>query len=349
MEAVSPITFLIALATPLSSSPIKWRWPTLLSLAHHHVDWSTLSVTTRLHPLVALTSAFKALSPARRVLAILFVAHYVNRSLVSSVRNPGRARMHVVVPLSAAVFNVLNGGLQGYAVAGGLTTRTSGSGSSGWSWSWASQGWASAWGVQPGLFHGSLFWGGLALFIAGLAGNIISDETLYNLKRDKLRRQAAAAKGRTLANSTRTPGKDSSPAERYSIPHGLLYDHPFGGVSQPSYLTEWLEWTGYCLLHASLVPGPFPLLPAAAAAAASSSSSLRALLHPRREKVARLVRRVPEALQPLRGWWAQPPVLFLANEVAVMLPRAVRTHAWYRETFGGEFPEGRRAVVPGLY
>jgi len=344
MELVSPVSFLAALATPLSSAPLKWRWPTLLSLAHHQFNWSNLSVTTRLHPLAAVSSAFAALTPARRVLALLFVAHYLNRSVVSSLRNPNRARMHVVVPLSAALFNFLNGGLQAYAIAGGLTTPARGATAwnGGWAKPWAAQGWAATWGVQPGLLSAALFWGGLALFLAGLAGNIASDETLYAIKRSKLRRHTAQTQVRTLVDSETAVPK----ARRYSIPHGLLYDHPFGGVSQPSYLAEWVEWLGFCLVHAALVPGTFPLGPPEQA----GRSPLRALLKPRREGVAAMVRRVPAALRPFTQWWAQPPVLFLINEVAVMLPRAARTQRWYKDTFpGAEFPEGRKAVIPGVY
>lgn len=44
---------------------------------------------------------------------------------------------------------------------------------------------------------------------------------------------------------------------------------------------------------------------------------------------------------------SQPPVLFVALEVAVMLPRAYNGHLWYHEHFR-EYPTMRRAVLPYL-
>lgn len=56
---------------------------------------------------------------------------------------------------------------------------------------------------------------------------------------------------------------------------------------------------------------------------------------------------VPHARAPLVS---QPPALFVVLEIAVMLPRAIRGHRWYRAQFGvtphGAYPAERRAVVP---
>ncbi|KAF9516654.1 hypothetical protein BS47DRAFT_1371637 [Hydnum rufescens UP504] len=43
-----------------------------------------------------------------------------------------------------------------------------------------------------------------------------------------------------------------------------------------------------------------------------------------------------------------PPWMFLAAELAVMLPRAIRGHAWYRERFGERYPSKRKAIFPAL-
>lgn len=43
-----------------------------------------------------------------------------------------------------------------------------------------------------------------------------------------------------------------------------------------------------------------------------------------------------------------PPLLFPLVEVAVMLPRAIRGHQWYVQTFGSLYPTTRNAVVPGV-
>lgn len=48
------------------------------------------------------------------------------------------------------------------------------------------------------------------------------------------------------------------------------------------------------------------------------------------------------------GWSCAPARAFLLNEVAAMLPRAVRGRRWYVERFGADKIGRRRAVIPGL-
>lgn len=48
------------------------------------------------------------------------------------------------------------------------------------------------------------------------------------------------------------------------------------------------------------------------------------------------------------GWRCQPAMMFVVNEVAAMLPRAVRGKRWYEEKFGKERIKGRWAVIPGV-
>ncbi len=49
------------------------------------------------------------------------------------------------------------------------------------------------------------------------------------------------------------------------------------------------------------------------------------------------------------GWGCVPARCFLVNEVAAMLPRAVRGRRWYVERFGEEAVRGRWAVIPGVW
>ena len=46
-------------------------------------------------------------------LAALFLTHYLNRALISPLRTPSRSNSHLIVVLSAVVFNILNGSLLG--------------------------------------------------------------------------------------------------------------------------------------------------------------------------------------------------------------------------------------------
>lgn len=48
------------------------------------------------------------------------------------------------------------------------------------------------------------------------------------------------------------------------------------------------------------------------------------------------------------GWGCAPAMAFVVNEVASMLPRAVRGRAWYMERFGEEKIRRKYAVIPGL-
>ena len=54
------------------------------------------------------------------------------------------------------------------------------------------------------------------------------------------------------------------------------------------------------------------------------------------------------------GWWivgglACPPArIFLVNEIATMLPRALQGRRWYVSRFGEEKCKGKKAVVPGV-
>lgn len=54
------------------------------------------------------------------------------------------------------------------------------------------------------------------------------------------------------------------------------------------------------------------------------------------------------------GFWmigglaCAPARVFLVNEVATMMPRALAGRRWYVERFGKEKIGGRRAVLPGL-
>lgn len=42
-----------------------------------------------------------------------------------------------------------------------------------------------------------------------------------------------------------------------------------------------------------------------------------------------------------------PAALFVVNEIATMLPRALQGRRWYEERFGVEYPR-KHAVIPGV-
>ncbi|KIO23112.1 hypothetical protein M407DRAFT_113659 [Tulasnella calospora MUT 4182] len=124
MELVSPIALLsMYLASPTSKSH---QLPTII------------------HPSTLLVG--------------LWVMHYFNRAIVSPLRTPSRSPSHILIPLAAAAFNLLNGSLNG---------------------SWLSSG-----VVKPDGWNSLGFWASIGLFISGWIGNVVHDEVLLNIRKE---------------------------------------------------------------------------------------------------------------------------------------------------------------------
>ena len=153
-------------------------------------------------PAVLMVAFLFAAGDRRSAAAWAFLAiwnvHYLYRSLVYSARIRRGRPVPVFVVASGFVFNIVNGYLQGRC----LFTLSPPYGDS----------WLA----------GGRFWAGLALFAAGLAVNIRSDNLLRSLRRD-----AACS---------------------YVVPRGWL----FRWISCPNYLGEIIEWIGWAILTWSL-------------------------------------------------------------------------------------------------
>lgn len=152
-------------------------------------------------------------------LAFLFLVHYLNRAFVSPLRTPSRSKSHLSVPLSAISFNVVNGSLMGAYLSSPVAAQ-----------------------FLEGAFSRPLFWVGVGLWAIGLAGNILHDEILLNIRR------SAKAKGKGRAHDD-DDNNGKNKQEHYAIPYGYLYKY----ISYPNYFCEWLEWFGFALA-ASPVP-----------------------------------------------------------------------------------------------
>ncbi|KAF8595677.1 hypothetical protein BDV93DRAFT_611291 [Ceratobasidium sp. AG-I] len=105
-------------------------------------------------------------------------------------------------------------------------------------------------------------------------------------------------------------GEKEESEPKYAVPHGGLYSL----VSFPNYLCEWFEWAGFALAAHSIIT---PLQTNLSISLPFSSTII--LL--------------------------TPPILFTLVEIAVMLPRAIRGHAWYHDKFE-DYPKERRAAIP---
>jgi len=211
MELVSPLTFIYTfLYSPL----------TLLPNFRPHLTHAALS-----HP-----SSF---------FSVLFLIHYLNRAILSPLRTPSRNRSHIIVPLSAVCFNLVNGYLMGAYLSSPAARM-----------------------YLRGAYGTTRFWFGLGLWALGFVGNIVHDEILFEIRR----KVKAKGKGKDYSQKDVNTNENEKPKqkEHYAIPYGLLYSY----ISYPNYFCEWVEWLGF-----ALASSPFPYIPYISSS--SSSPSLR--------------------------------------------------------------------------
>jgi 3-oxo-5-alpha-steroid 4-dehydrogenase 1 len=256
--------------------------------------------TTYLHPfsptplpLPSLSRPALGISP-QFILTSLYLVHYLNRALISPLRSPPRSKSHLVVVSSAIAFNAPNG----FLLAAFLTS-------------------ASTAAHLNSAQSSPRFWAGIALWLAGFAGNVYHDEILLNIRRKAI----AKGKAKELED-----GKQAR-QPHYAIPHGGLYSI----ISFPNYLCEWVEWLGFALA-ASPVPN-FALLPDAKLLLMTARGAQFG-------ETSRLLAPFVDSISP--------PWVFLFLEIATMTPRAIRGHRWYHERFKESYPRERRAIIPWL-
>jgi 3-oxo-5-alpha-steroid 4-dehydrogenase 1 len=182
-----------------------------------------------------------------------------------------------------------------------------------------------------GAFERPLFWFGVTLWAFGFAGNILHDEILLNLRRKTTKRREsskdnantnASDKSETINGDASQPKESGGQKQHhYAIPHGYLYKY----ISYPNYFCEWVEWAGF-----ALAASPFPFCFSSAGPAVSAA--------------------FPGVVSVLPKWSLTSltsPWLFFYMEVFLMLPRAVKGHAWYHDKFP-DYPKERKVVVPFL-
>ena len=201
MELVSPVVFLYCFIT----SPLSYYSPPLPS-------WN---------------------SP-QTFLAALFLIHYTNRAILSPLRAPSRSKSHIVVPISALLFNSVNGFLMG---------------------SYLSSPMARIYLNSADTYRNPIFYVGIVFWGWGFAGNVLHDEILHDIRR----KAKSKGKGKAVEDSN---SENPQNREYYAIPQGWLFDY----VSYPNYFCEWVEWLGF-----ALAAGPFPLTPSSVSFASLAS------------------------------------------------------------------------------
>jgi 3-oxo-5-alpha-steroid 4-dehydrogenase 1 len=152
-----------------------------------------------------------------KVLAALFVMHYIYRAVLFPWIQPSMSPIHPLVWASAVVFQLFNATCIGsWLAAYGPVTR-------------------EAWEAQLAPFPTLQFAAGIAVFYIGLSANYFHDEELREIRRREQRRQERLAREQGVAVG--------SVDKHYSIPQAGL----FKIMLFPHYFTEWVEWTGFYL------------------------------------------------------------------------------------------------------
>ncbi|KAL2146073.1 hypothetical protein VTI28DRAFT_5166 [Corynascus sepedonium] len=178
----------------------------------------TLLYTLRTLPAQVLPSSLlqtDGLPYQNKILAFLFVLHYIYRALLFPFLQPSMSPLHIFIWLSGVSFQVTNGLAIGSWLGGyGPATQAD----------WRAQ-----------LSGGTLqFAAGLAVFYLGLAANYYHDDELREIRRRAARRAREAAEKDGKAKTVVVD-------KHYEIPQAGL----FKVVLYPHYFVEWVEWFGF--------------------------------------------------------------------------------------------------------
>ncbi|RAH74297.1 3-oxo-5-alpha-steroid 4-dehydrogenase family protein [Aspergillus aculeatinus CBS 121060] len=354
MEIVSPVNLLYVL----------WKLPLKLADAHR----TTTTTTTNFGSNANANGSISISIPLpNKLLAALFVAHYLNRAVISPfLAAPSMSPIHLFIMVSAMLFNWFNstclaGWLVGYDPVSPYHPSSPPPNTA-----------AAAGKIIPSL--------GLALFLAGMAGNIYAERTLFRLRREEGARRAAAAAadagggggGGAAAASSKDPSpspspsssssSNSKPSSPPSTSTSKVYVIPppstplFASILYPHYVCEWLEWTGFALagtaVRSSAEAGMLglrlglrsynnPITTTATAGTVAAAAAASGPLH-----LAPWLRPAAQLAAAVGLPFPVPAAVFVVNAVTNMLPHARWGRRWYVERFGEEKVAGRGAVVP---
>lgn len=156
-----------------------------------------------------------------KVLAALYVLHYLYRAVAFPLLQPSMSPLHALVWFSAATFQTVNGTCLGaWLAAYGPTTQP-------------------AWRAQLAAGGMLQFAAGLATFYVGLAANYYHDDELREIRRRELARQERVARPQRRGGDP--AAKRATVDKHYEIPRAGLFKY----MLYPHYFVEWLEWFGF--------------------------------------------------------------------------------------------------------
>ncbi|KAL5000747.1 hypothetical protein BDV10DRAFT_183220 [Aspergillus recurvatus] len=346
------------------------------------IAWFAMEIVGPINLLYILTTLptnlptldIRTLPLSNKLVASLYVLHYVNRAIISPFfAAPSMSPIHVFIVASAAAFNWINSAcLACWLVGYNVTTvpgyyPISGLGSA-----------EAALMTPEKILEDSLSSTmgtslvipavGLILFFVGMAGNIYAERTLFALRREAADKQARQTSIDTEAKEVTDTKKPNKYHKVYIIPpkSGL-----FASILYPHYVFEWIEWTGFTLLGTTVFPAlsPPPLIPdvlttafrstpggipglgmglGAGAGAGRASSGAGSASGSTLQLAPWLIPAVWAAGKMRVPVLPLPAMVFVVNAVSNMLPHARWGRKWYVERFGeGKGGvEGRAAVVP---
>ncbi|KAB8300840.1 hypothetical protein EYC80_002768 [Monilinia laxa] len=161
-----------------------------------------------------------------KLMAGLYVIHYINRAVIGPLISPSMSPIHILVWLAAIAFQITNATSLGCYFAGyGPTTRAD---------------WKPISG-NP-YVNGARIELGMMIFFLGLVTNIFHDDELREIRRSALRKQASQKDASTGKN------KGNTKVDKvYMIPQNGLFNY----ILYPHYFCEWIEWAGFFIMAGS--------------------------------------------------------------------------------------------------
>nr|WNS47924.1 CapI [Capnodium sp. TTI-000886] len=170
---------------------------------------------------------------------------------------------------------------------------------------------------------------GLGIFALGMTNNILAERRLWSMRKEEAQRRLSATKSEK--------GSSSSPKNMYAKvyvmpPANGLFRHSL----YPHYFWEWIEWFGYVLVGTAVAT---PKVGQAMSLAQFKTPSV---------SVAPWIMPLASLAEKLGVPLPLPPLAFVLNFVACMLPQARRGLRWYKQRFSEQAVAGRSAIVPGI-
>ena len=214
---------------PLSyfNLPGRYAWAIAEAIGPLNLIYILYSLPTRLVPLSSTTTTISprtgvfgtGLPITHEIMGLLYVIHYVNRAGITPLlKAPSISPINAVVSICMALFQFMNstslGGWICYNAQEQVSTLSSSK--------------VDARLISP------LSIIGMIIFVAGFAGNIVTEWHLFELRKGAAKRKAKS-EGKAVVSYDKV----------YVVPEakGL-----FRYVLYPHYSLEWLEWTGYWIL-----------------------------------------------------------------------------------------------------